>query len=154
MSWGRLRVQKVAIGTGGKNFLLHSEGCFIVSTHESTEWPVISDSSGTLELPTVFLCAHNVFSCWSYSSKSILLAQRCIWWEDFFLCELYFQPTCGCTWNINFCPTFTLHGESGLFSVYTRTEEKFEEGKRVAGPIIPASYDFLLPFPLIHHCPP
>ena len=73
---------------------------------------------------------------------------------DFFLYELYFQPTCGCTWNINFSPFFTLCVELGLFSVYTRTEEKSEEGKRVTGPHILAVHGSLLPFPLIHHCPP
>lgn len=51
-------------------------------------------------------------------------------------------------------PFFTLCVELGLFSVCTRTEEKFEEGKRVTGPIILAVYCILLTFPLIHHCPP
>lgn len=34
-----------------------------------------------------------------------------------------------------FFPFLTVHVESGLFSVYTRTEEKLEEGKGSLGPL-------------------
>ena len=53
-----------------------------------------------------------------------------------------------------FFSVITVRGESGLFSVYIGTEEKFEEGKRVVGPVIPVVYGFPLLFPLIHLCPP
>lgn len=72
----------------------------------------------------------------------------------FFFMSYTFSPHVAAHEISNFPPFFTLRVESGLSSVYTRSEEKFEEAKRVAGPIIPAVYGFLLPSPLIHHCPP
>lgn len=50
--------------------------------------------------------------------------------------------------------TYTLYSVSGRFAIYTRTEEKFEEGKGVTGPILLAVCGLSLSFPLIHHCPP
>ena len=74
--------------------------------------------------------------------------------QIFFFMSYTFSPHVAAHEISNSPPFFTLRVESGLSSVYTRTEEKFEEGKRVAGPISPAVYGFLLPSPLIHHCPP
>lgn len=74
---------------------------------------------------------------------------------DFFFLRVLLSAHMWLHMKYQFFPIFfTSHVELGLFSVYTKAEDKFEEGKRVTGPIILAVYGFLLPFPLIRHCPP